>query len=70
MKHASNWNGDDRTLCGIALDARESGDLDEVIEVASNGETVECRCCIRVINHCRKEFQGSSTIGLFRARKS
>lgn len=69
MKHAPNWNADDRTLCGVALDAQASGDVSERVEIATDRETVDCLDCCSVIKHCQQYFQSNAIAGLFRLRK-
>lgn len=56
MKHANNWNGDDRTLCGLALEGVCDGSDERPIEVARIGEFVACSDCRRVIDHAQACF--------------
>ena len=45
-------------LCGLALDAYESGDAGEPVGMAEDGEVVTCPACRRVIEHVRAYFPG------------
>ena len=46
------------TLCGLAVDAFESGDHHESIVFAKHRETVTCEDCRRAIDHARRSFKG------------
>lgn len=59
--HATNWNGDDRTLCGDADDSGASGDADEDPTYAEIGERVTCLDCRRVIDHVHGAFATTRT---------
>lgn len=57
MRHAPNWNGDDRTLCGDALEA--DAKIDHAApEVVAVGQLVDCPNCRRVIRHVYERFAG------------
>jgi hypothetical protein len=49
--HGSNWvgQGGEFTICGIAFDAHESGDVDEEVVFADPGQLVTCEDCRRTI---------------------
>ena len=50
MKHALSPQGDGEfTVCGFAFDAHDSGDHDEPIVFAGNGEAVTCPECRRIV---------------------
>lgn len=59
IKHATNWNGNDVTLCGLANEASDDGDATsetENPEYAQVGEYVTCIECQRVIDHVHGLF--------------
>ncbi|WP_186058673.1 hypothetical protein [Burkholderia gladioli] len=41
------------TLCGIAFDAQDSGDIDEPIVFAKAGQVVDCEDCRRIIDYVK-----------------
>lgn len=50
MRHGSDPSqGGEFTICGIAFDAFDSGDVDEPTRFASPGETITCPECRKVI---------------------
>jgi deoxyinosine 3'endonuclease (endonuclease V) len=54
MKHAENWNGNDVTLCGLANEAGDDGEVTgETVNpgYASPGGRVTCPECLRAIQH-------------------
>jgi hypothetical protein len=55
VAHAEGWNGEGRTLCGIALEGFASGDT-EVILLAAPGRMVTCDDCKRLIAHCQDRY--------------
>jgi hypothetical protein len=50
------------TLCGVSLDARETGDVDEPVMLAEPGRTVTCGQCVKVIKHVRQEIRRGSYV--------
>lgn len=57
--HATNWNGDDRTLCGLANEAGDDGETTGEAEnpvYAEVGQWVTCESCRQVIDHVRGCF--------------
>jgi hypothetical protein len=56
--HGKGWNGDDRTLCGIAAEGEcsESDDCDPPPVFARSGEEVTCQDCRRLIAHCKAHY--------------
>ena len=48
--------GQEFTLCGVAMDAYESGDEDRPVVFAADGEVVTCEDCRSVIEHVRAHF--------------
>ncbi len=58
MKHAPNWSGNDYPLCGLALEAADdpcTGETEQVV-IAEIGDRVTCLDCLRVIDHCKRNF--------------
>lgn len=53
-KHADSAINSEFTMCGVAYDAFDTGDAEEPIVFAKDGETVTCTDCRRVINHAKK----------------
>jgi len=49
--------GGDYTMCGLALDAYESGDESEPVVMAAPGELITCKGCRAVIAYF-KDFKG------------
>lgn len=56
IKHAEGTG--EHSLCGMAFDAFESGDADEPIVFAGDGELVTCADCKSQIDHVRDSFKG------------
>lgn len=55
LKHARNpAGGFEYTMCGLAFDAHRSGDHEDPIEFAVEGEAVTCEACRRVVQEVRK----------------
>lgn len=46
-------SGGEFTLCGIAFDAHDSGDVDEPVVFAAPGQTVDCEDCRIVIDYVK-----------------
>lgn len=46
----------ERTLCGFAPEAFESGDSEQPIVFAEPGQVVTCRICRAEIDHIRANF--------------
>lgn len=54
-KHAGSPQGDGEfTVCGLAYDAYESGDHDEPVLFAGDGEPVTCLMCREVVTEVRR----------------
>ena len=53
-RHADGPN--EHTLCGLAFDAHESGDLEEAVQYAAPGKPVRCALCLRMIEHVYENF--------------
>jgi len=53
-RHATNPAQSEYTMCGMAFDAHGSGDCDEPIVFAREGEPVTCQECRRVVLAVRK----------------
>ena len=49
--------GGEYTLCGIAFDAYESGDSDELIVFVQPFETITCEQCRTAIKYVRDNFR-------------
>lgn len=49
--HGDAWNGDDRTLCGLAYEGE--GHYVDANPVFSQTEKINCIDCINLINHCK-----------------
>ena len=62
IKHAPNYNGDDRTLCGVAnyLDAVDPDAGPTVY--AQVGESFNCPDCRAIVDHIRGCFKGYKVI--------
>jgi hypothetical protein len=58
--HADNWNGDDRTLCGLAFEGEDGRGS---VMLANPREVVTCPECKRVISYCQDRYTTN-----FRAR--
>jgi len=55
LKHvAAPGNGGEFTACGLAYDAHESGDHNEPVVFAGEGETVTCGKCRQTVIAYRK----------------
>ena len=54
IRHAENPAHNEYTMCGLAFDAHDSGDLEEEIVSAVDGEPVTCQECRRVVLEVRK----------------
>lgn len=52
-RHAPSWNGDDRTLCGLAYEGSPTDD-EPAPEIIGNGETITCDDCRRLIDYCTR----------------
>ena len=48
VTHATAANGDDRTLCGLALEGENGDDV-----AASMRGKISCDDCARIITHCQ-----------------
>jgi hypothetical protein len=60
MQHAPNWNGAGFTLCGLALEAGEDGEVTgerEDPKIATVGQRVTCPECQRAILHVQTLFR-------------
>lgn len=59
MRHAPNWNGNDVTLCGLALEAGDdravTGETENP-QIAGSDQTVTCVECRCVIDHVFRVF--------------
>lgn len=53
-KHASDPAFSEYTVCGLAYDAHESGDHDEQVLFAEDGEPVTCLKCREVVTEVRR----------------
>lgn len=53
-RHATNPAQSEYTMCGLAFDAHGSGDHNEPIVFAGEGEPVTCQECRRVVLEIRK----------------
>lgn len=53
----------EHSLCGLAPEAFESGDHDEVVVFAKPGQVVTCTFCRHTIDHVRTHFKGYNAIG-------
>ncbi len=47
----------EHALCGLALDAHDSGDWPEPVVMAESGELVTCKECRSAIDHARNNFK-------------
>lgn len=64
-RHATNWNGNDVTLCGLANEAGDDGDVTGETGnpvYAKAGEFVTCGECLRVIGHVLNSFWKSGKV--------
>lgn len=52
-KHAPGWNGEGRTLCGIALEGSPTDDL-PVPEIIESRQVVTCVDCRDIIDFCKR----------------
>lgn len=50
-KHAPNWNGDDRTLCGDSDEGTPDENWTDAPVYAQSGELISCLECREVIRH-------------------
>jgi len=48
--HAGNADGDDRTLCGDALEGDEDNGFESLLPTHTK---ITCELCIRIITHCK-----------------
>lgn len=46
-------SGGEFTLCGMAFDAHESGDADEPVVFAHQGQIITCPDCRTIINYVK-----------------
>lgn len=53
--HAPYAGGDDRTLCGDALEGTEEDNFTPR-KVSAYGRPITCEQCLEILNHCRKNF--------------
>lgn len=62
--HAKTYNGDNRTLCGIADEGACTGSHDDDVRpvYARIGEDISCSDCRRIINHCKTHYNGYRVI--------
>ena len=58
LLHAEGWNGNDYTLCGLAMEAADdpsTGETEPVV-FARTGLQVTCEPCKQVIAHCQDRY--------------
>lgn len=58
--HADGPN--EHTLCGLAVDAFDSGDVDAPIRYAKRGAAVSCALCFAMIEHVYSNFSPTGRV--------